>query len=278
MWYNRLLVEVLSLLPLQLTKIPIRVTVYPTFLPKWGFLCYNSIMQIENTDCLTLMKKIDDDSIDLILTDPPYNLGLFAKSRAANLQNMRENFFVAAGWDDMDFDTWKDSMNTFFEQAARVSKKGASMIMFMSILKIETIIEIAQKHGFYYKTTGIWHKTNPMPRNMNLHFINSTEPWLYFVYGVKTGCFNNDGKALHDYIETSITPKREKIHGSHPTQKPLELIKYFINVLSNEGDTVLDPFMGSGTTAEAAQLLNRHFIGSEIDENYFKIVENRVKI
>lgn len=235
-------------------------------------------MQIENTDCLTLMKKIDDDSIDLILTDPPYNLGLFAKSRAANLQNMRENFFVAAGWDDMDFDTWKDSMNTFFEQAARVSKKGASMIMFMSILKIETIIEIAQKHGFYYKTTGIWHKTNPMPRNMNLHFINSTEPWLYFVYGVKTGCFNNDGKALHDYIETSITPKREKIHGSHPTQKPLELIKYFINVLSNEGDTVLDPFMGSGTTAEAAQLLNRHFIGSEIDENYFKIVENRVKI
>lgn len=234
-------------------------------------------MQIENTDCLTLMKKIDDDSIDLILTDPPYNLGLFAKSRAANLQNMRENFFVAAGWDDMDFDAWKDSMNTFFEQAARVSKKGASMIMFMSILKIETIIEIAQKHGFYYKTTGIWHKTNPMPRNMNLHFINSTEPWLYFVYGAKTGCFNNEGKALHDYIETSITPKREKIHGAHPTQKPLELIKYFINVLSNEGDTVLDPFMGSGTTAEAAQLLNRHFIGSEIDENYFKIVENRVK-
>ena len=235
-------------------------------------------MQIENTDCLTLMKEIDDNSIDLILTDPPYNLGLFAKSRAANLQNMRENFFVAAGWDDMDFDAWKDSMNTFFEQAARVSKKGASMIMFMSILKIETIIEIAQKHGFYYKTTGIWHKTNPMPRNMNLHFINSTEPWLYFVYGAKTGCFNNGGKALHDYIETSITPKREKIHGAHPTQKPLELIKYFINVLSNEGDTVLDPFMGSGTTAEAAQLLNRHFIGSEIDENYFKIVENRVKI
>ena len=235
-------------------------------------------MQIENTDCLTLMKEIDDNSIDLILTDPPYNLGLFAKSRAANLQNMRENFFVAAGWDDMDFDAWKDSMNTFFEQAARVSKKGASMIMFMSILKIETIIEIAQKYGFYYKTTGIWHKTNPMPRNMNLHFINSTEPWLYFVYGAKTGCFNNGGKALHDYIETSITPKREKIHGAHPTQKPLELIKYFINVLSNEGDTVLDPFMGSGTTAEAAQLLNRHFIGSEIDENYFKIVENRVKI
>ena len=160
---------------------------------------------------------------------------------------------------------WKKTITAILEIAASKLE-----------IKIETIIEIAQKHGFYYKTTGIWHKTNPMPRNMNLHFINSTEPWLYFVYGAKTGCFNNEGKALHDYIETSITPKREKIHGAHPTQKPLELIKYFITVLSNEGDTVLDPFMGSGSTVVAAKQNNRNGIGIDIELDYCELAMHRV--
>lgn len=244
-----------------------------------GFLVgYNSDMELYNDDCIKVMKTLVDDSVDLILTDPPYNLGLFAKSRAANLQNMRSNFFVDAGWDNCSFDEWKNNMIDFFQEAARISTKGASMVMFMSVIKVETIIEIAQRHGFYYKTTGIWHKTNPMPRNMNLHFINSTEPWIYFVYGAKTGTFNNGGKALHDYIETSVTPKREKTEGNHPTQKPLELMKFFINTLSNEGDLVFDPFMGSGTTAVAAKETNRRFVGCEIDNNYYKICKSRVSL
>ena len=59
-------------------------------------------------------------------------------------------------------------------------KKGGSTIVFMAAIKVETTISLAEKHGFYYKTTGIWHKLNPMPRNMNLHFANSTETWIYF--------------------------------------------------------------------------------------------------
>lgn len=233
-------------------------------------------MKLINGDCLELLKGIDEGSVDLIVTDPPYNLGLFAKSRAANLQNMRDNFFVAAGWDNVGYDEWKELMNSFFKEAARVSKVGGSLLMFMSIMKSETIIEMAQQHGFYYKTVGVWHKTNPMPRNMNLHFINSTEPWLYFVYKKKTGTFNNDGKALHDFIETSVTPNREKECGAHHTQKPLDLIKFFIKTLSNEGDLVIDPFMGSGTSAVAAKELNRNFIGIELDENYYKIAKERI--
>ena len=229
------------------------------------------MFELYNDDCLKVLGKIGDDTVDLIVTDPPYNLGEFAKSRAANLQNMRDNFFVAAGWDNVSYDEWKELMNSFFKEAARVSKVGGSLLMFMSIMKLETIIEMAQQHGFYYKTVGVWHKTNPMPRNMNLHFINSTEPWLYFVYKKKTGTFNNDGKALHDFIETSVTPKREKEYGAHPTQKPLDLIKFFVKTLSNEGDLVIDPFMGSGTSAVAAKELNRNFIGVELDENYYKI-------
>ena len=69
-------------------------------------------------------------------------------------------------------------------------KKGGSIIVFMAIIKVETVIKLAEKYGFYYKTTGIWHKKNPMPRNMNLHFVNSTEAWIYFTYKTRTGTFN----------------------------------------------------------------------------------------
>lgn len=101
------------------------------------------------------MKKIAPDSVDLIVTDPPYNLGNFMKDRDTNLKKMRDNFFGSAGWDNMDFEEWSKSMDDFFKEAAKVMKKGGTMIMFMAIIKVETIIRIAKKHGFYYKTTGI---------------------------------------------------------------------------------------------------------------------------
>ena len=78
-------------------------------------------------------------------------------------------------------------MDAFFKASARVMRKGGAMIMFMAIIKVETIIQLAEKHGFYYKTTGIWHKTNPMSTKYDLHFVNSTEAWIYFTYKKKTG-------------------------------------------------------------------------------------------
>ena len=227
-------------------------------------------------NCMDVLAGLPDDSVDLILTDPPYNLGLFMKNRATNLKAMRPNFFGAAGWDDLEFDEWKMSMDAFFEECARISRYGAAMIMFMSIIKLETLIELAQKHGFYYKTTGIWHKQNPMPRNMNLHFINSTEAWLYFTYKKRTGTFNNDGRAVHDFFETSVTPSSEKRYGKHPTQKPVTLLENFVTLLSNEGDVVLDPFMGSGSSGVAAVALGRRFIGCDLEEEYCEISEKRI--
>lgn len=163
------------------------------------------------------MKEMAKSSIDLILTDPPYNLGNFMKNRDTNLQKMRENFFGSAGWDDMEFDEWEKAMDDFFVNSSKMIKKGGSMIMSRSIIKVETIIRLAEKHAFYYKTTGIWHKTNPMPRNMNLHFVNSTEAWIYFTYKTRTGTFNNDGALFHDFIETSVTSNGERKYGKHPT-------------------------------------------------------------
>lgn len=229
-----------------------------------------------NKDCIAAMNELEAQSVDLIVTDPLYNLGVFMKDRATNLKKMRENFFGAAGWDDMDFDNWTASMDAFFDTASKVIKKGGSMIVFMAIIKIETIIRLAEKHGFYYKTTGIWHKKNPMPRNMNLHFVNSTEAWVYFTYKTHTGTFNNNGHVLHDFVETSVTPATERKFGKHPTQKPVALMNHFVTVLSNPGDTVLDPFMGSGSTGVAACVASRDFIGVEINQEYYTIASKRI--
>lgn len=233
--------------------------------------------KLYNTDCINAMKELDKDSIDLIVTDPPYNLGNFMKNRDTNLKKMRDNFFGSAGWDDMEFDDWEQSMDLFFEQSARVIKNGGAMIVFMAIIKVETIIKLAEKHGFYYKTTGVWHKTNPMPRNMHLHFVNSTEAWLYFTYKKRTGTFNNDGVLYHDFIETSVTSNGERKYGKHPTQKPEALIKHFVELLSNTKDWVLDPFMGSGTTGVVSKQLDRNFVGIELDEGYFQMAQNRIE-
>ena len=78
-----------------------------------------------------------------------------------------------------------------------------------------------------------------MPRNMNLHFVNSTEAWIYFTYKTRTGTFNNSGALIHDFIETSVTPNGERRYGKHPTQKPESLIQHFVEILSNENEMVL---------------------------------------
>lgn len=232
---------------------------------------------IVNGDCVDVLRGIPGDSVDLLLTDPPYNLGLFMQDRATNLKQMRGNYFGAAGWDNLTADDWTESMDAFFEEASRVVRTSGAMIVFMAVIKLETLIQLAQKHGFYYKTTGSWHKLNPMPRNMNLHFINSTESWVYFVNDARTGTFNNEGRALHDFYETSVTPKSERGFGKHPTQKPIELMNYFVRTLSNPGDLVLDPFMGSGSTGVSAIRLGRKFFGIELNEDYFDMSAKRLE-
>ena len=97
-------------------------------------------IRLYNSDCIEAMKKnIKDHTIDLIVTDPPYNLGNFMKNRDTNLSKMRDNFFGSAGWDDMEFEEWEKSMDAFFKSSARVMKKGGTMIVFMAIIKVETI-------------------------------------------------------------------------------------------------------------------------------------------
>ena len=81
----------------------------------------------------------------------------------------------------------------------------------------------------------------------------------------------------HDFVETAVVPLSEKKYGKHPTQKPLGLLSHFIRLLSNEGDVVFDPFMGSGSTGVAALNLKRRFVGIELSHDYFAMAERRIK-
>ncbi len=236
----------------------------------------NKQYTLECGNCTTKLKKIKENSIDLVLTDPPYNLGLFMKQRDTNIGALRSNHFAASDWDHIQQHDWEKKLDIFFKESARILKTKGALLIFVAIIKAETVIRIAQKHGFYYKTTGIWHKKNPMPRNMNLHFINSTESWVYFINDGRTGTFNNNGKAIHDFYESPIIGMSEKKLGKHPTQKPIALMEHFVKLLSNAGDTVLDPFMGGGSTGIASIINNRKFYGIELSKEYFNMSELRL--
>lgn len=230
-----------------------------------------------NDDCLLGLKKLPENFIDLVLTDPPYNLGGHMKSRGSGVHRLRSNHFSTCDWDNLDERHWEQNMLLLATELARVVKDGGAVLMFMSVLKVGVIKSIFEEAGFYYKTTGTWHKTNPMPRNMNLSFVNSTESWIYFTKGRISGTFNNNGALFHDFVESGLTPGNEKKYGKHPTQKPLKILRTFISLLSNEKELVLDPFCGSGSTLVAAKELNRNFIGIEIDEEYSLIARQRIK-
>lgn len=233
---------------------------------------------IAKGDCLELIKDLPNESIDLILTDPPYNLGMFMRQRGTNIKGMRNNHFAYSGWDDLPYEQWRLVMQELLKECSRVLKPKGALLMFMSVIKLETVIELATSVGLYYKTTGVWHKTNPMPRNMNLHFINSLEPWVYFIAKGRTGVFNNSQKPIHDFVESATISSTEHRLGKHPTQKPKKILSHFVELLSNPGDTVLDPFMGSGSTGVVCELLKRKFIGFELNAKYYDIAAHRIKI
>ena len=230
-----------------------------------------------NMDCIDAMQSFNDKSIDCIITDPPYNIGNFMLSRNSNMVKMRKNAFAYAGWDNMKYIDWINQMDKFLSECHRVLKKRGTLILFMSIIKIESMIKLAEKNKFYYKTTGIWHKTNPMPRNMNLQFVNSLECWMYLINEGTSGTFNSNGKVIHDFLESSVCPISEKKFGRHPTQKPLAIMKKLIEYTTDEGDVVLDPFMGSGSTCVACTMMHRQSIGIEINEQYYDIATKRVQ-
>ena len=203
-------------------------------------------------DCLELMKDIPDKSIDMILTDIPYG----KVSRTSNgLRNLDKGKA-----DAIDF-----NLDEIIIGLCRVTK--GSIYVFCAIKQVSSIRDLLIQNKMSTRLI-IWEKSNPSPMNGDKIWLSGVECCVYGKFPKAT--FN-----LHCKNTVLKYPcGRSKIH---PTQKPLKMFEDLILASSNEGDTILDPFIGSGTTAIACINTNRNFVGIEKDEHYFNLANERLK-
>ncbi len=224
-------------------------------------------------DCILELPKIDSNTIDLVIIDPPYLISKdsnFKKISENTSDEMRVKYNISidfGDWDKIELD-W----NFLFSESSRVLKKSGTLIVFYDIWKSTEIKETASNFGFKQPRVCGWVKTNPVPINSKLNYLsNATEYFFTFVKGKKP-TFNSEYD--NGFYHYPICHGKERY--KHPTQKPLSLIKDLISKHSNSGDLVLDTFAGTGTTAHACLELNRDFIVIEKDVEYFDIIKQRI--
>ncbi|MFA6911339.1 MAG: DNA methyltransferase [Candidatus Cloacimonadaceae bacterium] len=239
-------------------------------------------MQLIHGDCLEKMKNIPDNSIDLVLTDPPYSLGYDFEND--DLTDSEQASFM------------EKYVSVFYEKL----KHGGVLAIFMKQELSHHLYFIAKNAGFTWQNSIIWNRDGgqmPITKFGICH-----EPITVFTKGEFPNTFNLDllrvkskyadsdkrlnplGKNPGDvwYVPALFGKKAERIKGidgkaAHPTQKPIGIVYPFIEAYTKERDTVLDAFMGTGTTGFCSVAMNRNFIGIEKDDKYFEIAEKRIE-
>ena len=222
-------------------------------------------------DCLEKMKDIPDGSVDMVLADPPYGT-------------------TACKWDSI------IPLELMWEQLEWVIKPNGAIVMTASQPFTTTLIASNMK---MFKYCWVWEKSKPTGHlNAKKQPLKTYEDVVLFY--PKQCTYNPQGIKPTDrmvsrtnrgnYGECSKTTRQTttnyprnivkfpSIDGQHPTQKPVALMEYLIKTYTNEGETVLDFTMGSGTTGVACKNLNRNFIGIELDPDYFKIAQERINV
>ena len=226
---------------------------------------------ILKADSRDIIKRIPDNSVDFILTDPPYNLGQHSTGNIPLPGRTAMNNDVAE-WDMIDFnpEEWADEF-------IRILKPTGNLFIFTSYNQIGRWYNCLD-HKFDTSNFMIWHKTNPAPKIFKAGFLNSCE--MIFTCWNKKHTWNFISQAeMHNFIESSICMKPERLSNpKHPAQKPVAILRKMIEIASNENDIVFDPFMGVGSTGVAALDLNRRFIGVELDETYFEAAKKRIEV
>lgn len=224
--------------------------------------------QIINDDCYNALKNIDNNSINLILTDPPYNI-----SRESNFtKNSTNTKFNKISIDFGDWDKEELDLDSLFSEFKRVLKPGGTVVIFYDVWKSERLKQVAENYGFRQPRICQWVKNNPTPINSKINYLsNAIEFFFTFVKG-KNPTFNSKyDKGIYNH---PLCHGKERT--SHPTQKPLELFKEIIIKHSNPGDLVLDTFAGVLTTAQACDDVGRDWICIERDEIYCEIGRKRI--
>lgn len=220
-------------------------------------------LKLINGDVFDEIKKIARNSVHLICTDPPYFV-----SRKTN--------FKSGGGDQkkygsisMQFGEWdlkKNAIDWFnlLQEFKRVLVPGGTMVIFYDIFKMSDIVVNAEKLKLKQPRIGFWEKTNPVPINAKVNYLTNTrEYFISYTKGTKKTFNSYYDKASY---EAPIVSGKVRFH---PCQKPVAVLEKIIATHTNEGDRVLDCFMGSGSTGQAAINLNRNFIGFELDSSYF---------
>lgn len=213
-------------------------------------------------DCLEGLKKIPDKSIDLIVTDPPYEI----ETTGAGLYKQTDKQYIK------ELNSMKDGFSKeILDELCRVLKK-INVYFFCSQKQIIPLLDYFVKGKKCNYNIISWHKTNPIPACGN-KYLTDTEFILFFrERGVK---IYGEFHTKFTYYITPLNQKDKKLYG-HPTVKPLNIVRNFIINSSLPGDIVLDPFMGSGTTAVACLETDRHFIGFETNEDYYNTALSRI--
>ncbi|OQX98672.1 MAG: DNA methyltransferase [Bacteroidetes bacterium 4572_128] len=243
----------------------------------------NKIFQGTNYE---ILEKLPEKSVDLIFADPPYNLQLKNELYRPNKTKV-----------DGVFDEWDkfNSMKSYDEftrkwliACKRVLKDNGTIWVIGSYHNIYRVGSIMQDLGYWFLNDILWIKTNPMPNFLGTRFNNAHETMIWaskikkakYTFHYKTmKTFNDDLQMRSDWhIPICNGKERIKHNGkkAHSTQKPEELLFRIILSTSNVGDTVLDPFFGSGTTGAVAKKLQRNFIGIEKEKFYVDIAKKRI--
>ena len=247
-------------------------------------LVTNSILQ---GDCVEMLRKLPSESVDLIFADPPYRM-------QTEGELLRTNGSKFAGVDD-DWDRfgtnqeYDDFSRNWLAECKRVLKPNGSIWVIGSFQNIYRLGYIMSELGYWTINDIIWAKPNAVPNFAGTRFQNSHETLLWcvkdkkskYTFNYKTMKYLNGGKQDKSIWEIGICIGEERLKDAngkkvHSTQKPEKLLYKVILSSSREGDLVLDPFFGTGTTGAMAKRLKRNYIGIERDEGYIDVAKNRI--
>jgi site-specific DNA-methyltransferase (adenine-specific) len=228
-------------------------------------------VEFKNEDALVYLQGLERNSVDLILTDPPYAISRdtnFASGveSGRDVDRFRVNYQFGE-WDTVDADYFLET----FSEAYKVMRIGATLVCFYDIWKIESLKAILENCGFRMFRFIEWVKTNPVPINSKINYLsNSREVAIVCVKGSKPTFNSVYNNGIFKY---PIYQGRDRFH---TTQKSLPLFEELCRIHSNEGDTVLDMFAGSATTLLAAKNTGRIYRGCEKDGNYYNKAKERL--
>lgn len=242
----------------------------------------NEDFKLINGDSLKILKGVEPKSIDMIFADPPY----FLSDDGISCSGGKMVSVNKGEWDKSISVEEKHKFNRkWIRLCYQVLKDNGTIWISGTMHNIYSIGMALEQEGFKIINNITWKKLNPPPNISCRYFVHSTETILWAKKDIKNAKhkFNyslmrelNSGKQMQDVWESSLTKPSEKKCGKHPTQKPMEILEKIILSSTDEGDLILDPFNGSGTTGIVANKLNRKYIGIDLEKKYLDITIKRL--